>query len=118
MRLKFEVKDTGIGIKKEKLDHIFDEFVQADARIVKDFGGSITRKLIQLQGGDIHVTSRFGKGTCFTFFLDYEVSEKQQLQRKYEVVKQTEKVFHPGVKILLVEDNLANQKVAVSYFDH
>ncbi len=123
IRLKFEVKDTGIGIKREKLDHIFDEFVQADARIVKDFGGSglglsITRKLIQLQGGDIHVSSRYGKGTSFTFFLDYEVSEKQQLQRKYEVIKETEKVFHPGLRILLVEDNLANQKVAVSYFDH
>jgi CheY-like chemotaxis protein/HPt (histidine-containing phosphotransfer) domain-containing protein len=123
IRLKFEVKDTGIGIKKEKLEHIFDEFVQADARIVKDFGGSglglsITRKLIQLQGGDIHVSSRFGKGTSFTFFIDYEVSDKQQLQRKYEVVKQTEKVFHPGLRILLVEDNLANQKVAVSYFEH
>ncbi len=122
-RLKIEVTDTGIGIKKEKLDRIFDDFVQADNSIVREFGGtglglSITRKLIRLQGGDIRVVSRAGKGSCFSFFIDFDLADKNISLRKYTVVHETDQVFDPALKILLVEDNSANQKVAMSYFRH
>lgn len=123
VRLKVEVIDTGIGIKKEKLSKIFEEFEQADARVMKEFGGtglglSITRKLIRLQGGDIHVNSKPGKGSCFSFFIDYDVPVQTDIPVKYTIVHEQDQVFDPTLKILLVEDNVANQKVALSYFKH
>lgn len=122
-RLKFDVTDTGIGIKKEKLDRIFDDFVQADSSIVKEYGGtglglSITRKLIRLQGGDIRVTSKPGKGSCFSFFIDFDIPAPTSAPHRFTMVRESEQVFDPALKILLVEDNTANQKVAMSYFRH
>lgn len=71
-----EVSDTGIGIKEEDIGHIFDEFIQADGSITREFGGtglglSISRKLAVMMGGKIEVKSEFGKGTVFTVTLPY-----------------------------------------------
>jgi signal transduction histidine kinase len=70
--LLFRVSDTGIGIPKEQLDHVFDEFRQVDATITREFGGSglglaITRRFVELHGGRIGVESELGRGTTFWF---------------------------------------------------
>ncbi|MBN1385120.1 MAG: HAMP domain-containing protein [Elusimicrobia bacterium] len=72
-----EVSDTGIGIKQEDLEHIFDEFVQADGSVTREFGGtglglSISRKLVNMMGGKIEVKSELEKGTVFKVILPYE----------------------------------------------
>ncbi|MCJ1444242.1 MAG: histidine kinase osmosensor [Stictis urceolatum] len=69
---KFAVSDTGIGIKKEKLDLIFDTFQQADGSTTREYGGtglglSISKRLTNLMGGSLWVTSTFGEGSCFYF---------------------------------------------------
>jgi len=70
----FEVRDTGMGIEKSKLDHIFNAFTQADTSTTRKFGGTglglaITKQLVELMGSQIHVDSRIGQGTRFSFQL-------------------------------------------------
>ena len=116
VKLRFSVEDTGIGIRPEKLETIFDSFTQADVNITRKYGGtglglSITKKLIELQGGTITVDSEIGQGSTFTFELPFRVSESSKLT----VVKPEEEPSTrelSGRKMLLVEDNLINQFVA------
>ena len=111
--VRFEVKDTGIGIRSEKLPFIFDSFTQAETYITRKYGGtglglSITKKLINLLGGSIHVESKEHSGTTFTVDVPFWVSNK-----KLQNVKQEEDddmyASFKGKKILLVEDNIFNQ---------
>lgn len=83
-RLCFTVEDNGIGIKPAKLDDIFEMYVQADAQISKEYGGtgvglSICKKLVELQGGEIGVQSTPGLGTLFWFTLEFDLVEENSL---------------------------------------
>jgi signal transduction histidine kinase len=76
--LKLAVSDTGIGMKKEALDLIFEEFRQADMSSTRRYGGTglglaIVRRFINLMGGDITVESEVGKGSKFTITLPMEL---------------------------------------------
>ena len=121
-RISFKVTDTGIGIRKDKLDTIFNVFEQADNSIVRQFGGtglglSITKKLIELQGGEIKVESKLNKGSVFSFCIDYEISKVKKPVSEGALAK-TEIKGTGDKLILLVEDNVVNQKVALSYLNH
>lgn len=115
VQLCFTVKDTGIGIDEDKLAGVFERFSQADTDISRRYGGTglglaITRQLIELQGGHISVSSTKGKGTEFQFTIPYEKSAEQMVVPKIEpAVKQR---AHSFKKIMIVEDNLMNQKLA------
>ncbi|HUP12406.1 MAG TPA: ATP-binding protein, partial [Niastella sp.] len=115
VQLCFSVKDTGIGIDEDKLNSVFERFTQGDTDISRRYGGSglglaITRQLIELQGGQITVSSTKGKGSEFQFTISYEKSAEQMVVPKMEpVVKQRAQSFK---KIMIVEDNLMNQKLA------
>jgi ammonium transporter len=70
----FSVRDTGIGIPEDKLESLFDEFVQADSSTTKEYGGTgigltIARSFCQMMGGTVEVESEIGVGTCFTIRL-------------------------------------------------
>jgi signal transduction histidine kinase/DNA-binding response OmpR family regulator len=72
--LSFSVSDTGIGIAADKLDHVFEEFSQADNSTTRDYGGTglgltISRRFCQMLGGDLTVTSQLGVGSTFTIRL-------------------------------------------------
>ena len=69
--LTLSVSDTGIGIAKDKIDHVFEEFAQADGSTTRDYGGTglglaISRRFCELLGGDLSATSEAGKGSTFT----------------------------------------------------
>ena len=121
MRFYFKITDTGIGIRKNKLSSIFNDFEQADAAIERQFGGTglglgITKKLIELHGGEIKVESKINKGSSFSFFIDYEMSaEKKKRNQQKKIITKAEQFSIKDKTVLLVEDNLANQKVALSY---
>ncbi|HEU4903780.1 MAG TPA: PAS domain S-box protein [Flavisolibacter sp.] len=111
------VTDTGIGIAPDNLEQVFESFVQGGNDMVRRFGGTglglaITKRLIDLQGGKISVSSTPGEGTSFYFELPLTLSEKSSEPAATET-EQEETCLHSlqGKKILLIEDNLVNQKV-------
>lgn len=70
----FRVKDTGIGIEKNRVEQLFTPFIQADNSITRNYGGTglglaITKHLVELMGGTIQVESEFGIGTTFTLYI-------------------------------------------------
>ncbi len=78
--IRMSVTDSGIGIPPEKIDHVFDEFSQADETTTRDYGGTglglpISRRFCQMMGGDITVESTVGTGSTFTIRLPLEVLE-------------------------------------------
>lgn len=115
-KVHFEVKDTGIGIPKEKHKAIFESFSQADEHTTRVFGGTglglaITKRLVGLQGGVIKLQSELGKGSTFSFYLPYPLGEAPQetLVETKNVLK--EKGIEGVERILIVEDNVFNVKV-------
>jgi len=114
--VEFVVSDTGIGIGKEYLDLIFESFAQAGNDMIRRYGGTglglaITKRLIELQGGSIEVSSTLGKGTTFRLEIPYN----QATQNRGVVPPKSDIDYDnkclKGKKILLVEDNEINQKV-------
>lgn len=108
---EFKVSDTGIGISAENLANIFDEFVQASSETSRKYGGTglgltITKNLIEMQGGTIKAESIVNKGTCFTVILPYHIGESSMLVNSKEEV-----IFTPIDKkrILVAEDVVINQ---------
>ncbi|WP_341225087.1 PAS domain S-box protein [uncultured Arcticibacterium sp.] len=117
--LKFNVADSGIGIPKDKIQVIFERFTQANTDTTRKYGGtglglSISKSLVELQAGTFHVESEVGKGSCFGFMIPFK--------KVFEVSKETsiaEKTIlkHSGLKVLLVEDNILNIKLAMKVLE-
>ncbi len=81
--IRMAVSDSGIGIPEEKIDHVFDEFSQADETTTRDYGGTglglpISRRFCQMMGGDITVTSVVGEGSTFTIRLPRTVLKEEE----------------------------------------
>lgn len=118
--MKFRIKDTGIGIPTDKLAMIFESFSQASEDVTRKFGGTglgltITKQLVELQGGNIRVESEEGVGTSVTFEVPYEVIEENLPMPKAEEDSSVlEHYSFTGKKVLVVEDNEINRKV-ISY---
>ena len=117
--LAFDVEDTGIGIETDKLNTIFDSFSQADVATTRKFGGtglglSISKRLAELAGGTLSVTSTIGKGSVFTATIPYPVAKgisAGQENASGAAALSTLSADTP-LRILLVEDNMFNQMVA------
>ncbi|MDX5346708.1 MAG: response regulator [Hymenobacteraceae bacterium] len=112
--LEFEVKDNGIGIAPEKLELIFDSFTQASSDTTRKFGGTglgltISKKLVEMQGGAINVSSEPGVGSIFTFTLAFKKSEGQGKANLAEETQALDPVKLGSLKVLLAEDNQINQ---------
>ena len=116
-RLIISVKDTGIGIKKENIDKLFNKFerLELDKNITIEgtgLGLAITKKLVELMNGKIVVDSVYGKGSNFTVAIDQKIVNKPKTIKEEKVVKETKKLNVKGKKVLIVDDNLINLKVA------
>ena len=120
--LRFEVRDTGIGIDPESLKGLFQPFVQADSSTTRHFGGtglglSIVRGLVEMMGGEVGAHSQPGQGSTFWFVLPLAESAAKASQdvRVAPPAHWASQRF--AGKVLLVEDNLVNQKVAQRFLE-
>jgi signal transduction histidine kinase/DNA-binding NarL/FixJ family response regulator len=114
VHLRVSVRDTGIGISKEAQTKLFGSFVQADSSITRRFGGTglglaISRRLVNAMGGDIGVNSTPGEGSEFHFTLDLPVGVEPA---EIDHAMAADGDLNP-LRILLAEDNIVNQKVAL-----
>ncbi len=114
--LSFEISDTGIGIPKDKLKTVFESFSQGSIEINRKYGGTglglnIVKKLIELLGGEIKLESILGKGSKFSFTLDFKVSDQQLPSEDLPRILYDPSLFKDK-KVLLVEDNKINQMVS------
>jgi len=114
-RLIISVEDSGIGIKKENIDKLFDKFQRLDLEKNISIEGTglglaITKKLVELMNGKIVVQSEYGKGSKFTVAIDQSIVENKEVV--YNEDKQDEVSEFPNKVILVVDDNKLNLKVA------
>lgn len=117
--VRFCVEDTGVGIPEDKLDYIFETFAQAEVHTTRKYGGtglglSISKFLVEKQGGNIKVTSEVNKGSTFCFELPFEKGNAEQAGDELaQMGKVPNSVDLSGLHVLLVEDNVINQRVAL-----
>ena len=114
--LIFMVSDTGIGISKEQLQHLFDRFYQADSSYSKKYAGAglglaISKELVELMEGKIWAESELGKGSVFYFKLKLEISDAEHFNPQKEKTKKIGKIVdNKPLKILLAEDDDMNRE--------
>jgi PAS domain S-box-containing protein len=110
IRLKFSVKDTGVGLSEEQIGKLFQSFAQADGSTTRKYGGTglglvICKRLVEMMGGEIRVDSEPGKGSTFIFTALFDIQKKKQ-----------ERILKPsldlkGMKVLVVDDNAASREI-------
>ena len=118
--LEFKVKDTGIGISKNRQRLIFESFIQANAETSIKYGGtglglSISRQLLELQDSDLKVKSELGKGSTFSFKVKFKVCNRLSIYEP-EMVKLQPNYFPLQMKVLIAEDNKMNVLILKRFF--
>lgn len=117
-RYEIVVADTGIGMSKEFVGHIFEQFSRSDDSITKEtqgtgLGMSIVGKLVELMGGTIQIESEPGQGTKTTLLLDLRVATPEERQRLEKEKSPVQEDFNlQGIRVLLVDDNDLNREIA------
>jgi signal transduction histidine kinase/DNA-binding response OmpR family regulator len=109
-RLHFAVRDTGIGIPKDKQAHIFEMFSQADASTTRRYGGTglglaISQKLLRLMGGALEVESEPGNGSTFHFTIELDLAPEFLAPQEGDVS------CLRGMPVLVVDDNETNRRI-------
>jgi PAS domain S-box-containing protein len=106
--VELSVRDTGIGMTQASLGHLFDAFMQAESSTSRRFGGTglglaISRQLVELMGGTLRVTSEPGVGSTFSAVIPFPIG--------IATANEVEAVALAGVRVLIVDDNVTNQRV-------
>ena len=119
--LIFYVEDTGCGIREEDLSKIFEDFRQVDSKRNRNAEGTglglaIVKYLVELMEGTIEVESTYGKGTTVTIMIPQKIVDASPVSQMPELPQEEQKITDsftaPGVKVLIVDDNVINRKVA------
>jgi two-component system sensor histidine kinase/response regulator len=121
----FRVSDTGIGMSGEQQSRLFKDFEQAESTTTRKYGGtglglSISRRLVELMGSRIQVRSEIGSGSEFWFMIIFPYGAPLDFDQTEIIPQGTSaqvRAQHAGAKILLVEDAVINQEVAIDLLD-
>lgn len=123
MKIKSEIKDTGIGMSKEYLPTLFEPFSREQNTTTGRVGGTglgmpIVKKMVDLMGGSLEVESEPGKGTIFTFTLMHKIADRKYYSQRKEKVKTSNMGESlSGKHVLLAEDNDLNAEIAVTVLE-
>ena len=123
MKVKSEIKDTGIGMSKEYLPTLFEPFSREQNTTTERIGGTglgmpIVKKMVDLMGGSIEVASELGKGTVFTFTLMHKIADRKFYSQKTEAAETSGMGKNlSGKHVLLAEDNDLNAEIAVTVLE-
>jgi len=116
--ISFALKDTGIGMTEEQISRVFEPFTQAENSVTRKYGGtglglSISAHLVKMMGGTLHIESRPGEGSCFSFafWMDHAGDNSCPEDPGPEPRNKIKELLK-GKTVLLVEDNRVNQMVA------
>jgi CheY-like chemotaxis protein len=126
VELMFSVKDTGIGIPKDKLDTIFERFTQVDSSTTRKYGGTglgltISKRFVELMGGQMCLESEYGRGSVFSFTAKFKIDHecryalKPAADKVTDNVPQAEAAELKPLSILLVDDNEDNRNLIMVY---
>lgn len=112
VRLSVEVQDTGIGIKPEALNRVFETFEQADSNTTSEYGGSglglaISKRIVEMMGGQISAESTLGQGTTFTVWVPLCLHTGEPLE-----LHCGKNVDFSGKRVLVAEDNDINMEIS------
>ena len=118
------VKDTGIGIPEEKQEYIFDPFTQADRSTTRKYGGTglglnISKRIVEMIGGEIWVESKVGTGSTFHFTVFLQPADAEKIRELEEKKSGEESIAEPGtetevgLRVLLAEDNEGSRELAI-----
>ena len=116
-KLVISVEDTGRGIKPDKIDKLFTKFqrLEEDRNTTLEgtgLGLAITKSLVEMMGGKIVVQSKYGSGSKFTVYLPQKIVSMNDIKEKTEELKEEKQIDYSKKKILVVDDNMLNIKVA------
>ena len=123
IKVKAEIKDTGIGMSEEYLPTLFEPFSREHNTTIGKVGGtglgmSVVKKMIDLMGGSIEVKSELGKGTVFTFTLMHKIADEKYYCQKIETADAPDmKENLRGKHVLLAEDNDLNAEIAIAVLE-
>lgn len=119
VQIEFSISDTGVGISKNKIEHIFENFQQATSGTSRLYGGTglglaIVKQLVEAQGGSIRVSSELGEGSVFSFTLSFQTTTREA-ELNEGIEEQTSEI--KNLNVLVVEDILLNQLLMKTLLD-
>lgn len=123
--LQIVIRDTGIGIASENISQLFEPFIQIDSSLDRQYEGtglglSLVKRIVELHGGEVSVSSEVGVGSCFTVELPCVFADLQSVDTFSSSVASSMRSSMPGeelISILIAEDNNANIQALTSYFN-
>lgn len=122
MEIDFAVCDTGVGIRPENIDKIFERFSQEDSSTTRRFGGTglgldICRQLVGLMGGELRVESVYGKESTFSFTIGLKKADERQVRENLDLQCDVSQKDLKGASVLVAEDNKVNAVIISKFLE-